>query len=172
MGISPPTDIVLDVMRAADPERVRAARSALAARAAGAPPGDDAGAATAADAGRGHVFGLGPLKPGPSPTRPASAGPPPAPVAAPDDPSAIFTDFEAVTLTTFVKAMLPREADSIYGGGLAGGIFRDMYAAEIASEIARAGGVGVAERLAAHYGRGGDGAPPADPATPGAGRAA
>jgi Rod binding domain-containing protein len=66
--------------------------------------------------------------------------------------------------------MLPREADSIYGGGLAGGIFRDMYAAEIASEIARAGGIGVADRLAVHYGREGDGRALADPDASHAGR--
>ena len=81
MAISPPSDIVLDVARAAEPMDVEAARAALTKRAGGA------SVAFAVDADMG--------------SRPA--GPP-----AGTDRGQEFKRFEAMVLQTFIQNMLPR----------------------------------------------------------------
>lgn len=151
MGISPPTDLVLDVVRAADPARVRAAEAALS-RVAVQP-------AAFADASAGGPS----FAPSASFHVPAHASAEALEVALANDatlhraPTAggvtggatadVFREFEAVTLTTFVKALMPKDASAVFGSGSAGEIFRSMLAEEIAAEVAAAGGIGIARQL-------------------------
>ena len=52
--------------------------------------------------------------------------------------------FEATTLTTFVQHMLPPE-DSAVWGGRAGAMWRSVFAQNLAEDVARGGGIGIAE---------------------------
>jgi Rod binding domain-containing protein len=60
-----------------------------------------------------------------------------------------FRQLEAFVLQTFVEAMLPKNAESVFGKGTAGGIWKSMLAERLADEIARNGGLGIARDLAA-----------------------
>src|SRR5690554_5429545 len=56
-------------------------------------------------------------------------------------------EFEALVLQTFVQDMLPREAESVFGSGTASAFWRSMLAEQIAKELARSGGVGIADMI-------------------------
>jgi len=59
-------------------------------------------------------------------------------------------ELEAFVLQHFVEAMLPREAESVYGRGTAGAFWKSMLAEHVARELARSGGVGIARVVAPH----------------------
>lgn len=127
MAISTPGDIVLDVVRAADPTQVEAARARLSSF---------AGGATSTD----FSVALG--------ARPASS---PSGKATPE----AFRKFEAMVLQTFLQSMLPADTESVYGGGVAGQMWQSLLAEKLAETMAERGGIGIAERvLADHYYRG------------------
>ena len=96
MAISPPGDIVLDVMKAADPAAVETARAKLASMTSRAQE---------------TVFSVSGAT--------ASHGRSGAPAAANTQPEA-FAKFEAMVLQTFLQSMLPKDTESVYGGGMAG----------------------------------------------------
>jgi hypothetical protein len=145
VAITPPSDIVLDVARAADPERYRAAverlarlRAAAGAETTGAPRSADGRATVDGPTGRaaphalaahghGHSHGM------PIPRRRLDA----------------YGQFEAFVLQSFIESMLPRNATNVYGRGTAGEIWRSMLAEKMGEELARSGQVGIARRLAA-----------------------
>jgi hypothetical protein len=52
--------------------------------------------------------------------------------------------FEAAMLSPLVKAMLPPEDSAVWGGS-GGSTWRSFYARELAAEIARSGGIGIAD---------------------------
>jgi hypothetical protein len=60
----------------------------------------------------------------------------------------VFSQFEAFVLQSFLQAMLPKHADSVFGRGTAGEIWKSMLAEQLASEIARSGRVGIARQIA------------------------
>lgn len=135
MSINPPLDIVLDVARAADPTRYRQAVERLTR---GAPA--DAAAfegmldpATTASA---------PASPVVTPQSAVSSRP------VPSDAAKAFRGFEAMALTTFVEAAFPDNASAAFGSGLAGGVWKSMLAEQIATQMARSGGIGIADQLA------------------------
>jgi len=165
MTISPPSDIVLEVARAADPAKLAAAterlRDIAAARGrdtgafetlvAQAAPGGNAAPAPVpparfdADRARVRLANLETL--GAPPARPIGAGADlPAPRAAPAHETPAVR-FEAQFLRTVVETMLP-DTQSLYGEGTAGSIWKGFLAEEIGAELARAGGVGIADALA------------------------
>jgi len=140
MAISPPSDIVNDVARAADPARYQAAAQKLLD-----------GAASADGASFENAFKM-------------ASG---TPLTAPG--TDIYTlrnslrndaessnavkakkahqEFEAYILQTFVESMLPKDAESTYGKGSAGSIWKSMMAEQIGAQIARVGGIGIAEQI-------------------------
>ncbi|MBD8909027.1 rod-binding protein [Methylorubrum zatmanii] len=135
MSITPPSDIVMDVARAADPARYQEAASKLSQ------PGDPAAFASAADeaareAGlsthlpldaHGTLTGLKndtALK--------GSADP--------------YRKFEGQVIQQFVEAMLPK-AETVFGKGNAGGIWKSMLAEQLGQQIAKTGGIGIARML-------------------------
>ncbi|MBB3935550.1 rod-binding protein [Aureimonas phyllosphaerae] len=69
--------------------------------------------------------------------------------------------FEAFVLRNFVESMLPSKNTAFFGTGTAGNIWRSMLAERIGDEMAKAGGVGIAEMLEKD-GRGGGKAPVVD----------
>ncbi len=122
MAISPPSDIVLDVARAAGPADLEAARAALVKRSG------EAAAAFSLDRS--------------APARPAEA----------DAGGDKFKRFEAMVLQTFIQNMLPKDTEDVYGKGLAGDMWKSQLAEKVADVMAAHGGIGIAKSmLADHY---------------------
>ncbi len=137
LAISATGDLVLDVVRAADPAAVEAARTRLAAFAGKAQEAEfgvaAAGEATAARPAAGNAAGATPEA---------------------------FARFEAMVLQSFIQTMLPKDTESVYGGGLAGEMWQSMLAEQLGHTMAKRGGIGIADRiLADHYAAGEDKVP-------------
>jgi Rod binding domain-containing protein len=126
LAISPPSDIVLDVARAADPAEIATARLQLERRGAAA-----AGAVSFAAVARTDT---------PSATDAAAnsrnAGIPKA-----------YRKFEAVVLQTFMKSIMPKDSDAVFGKGLAGDMWKSQLAEQLGNVLADRGGIGIANRL-------------------------
>ncbi len=58
-------------------------------------------------------------------------------------------DFEAVVLQSFISSMLPENAENVYGEGTAGSVWKSMLAEQISKQMAKSGGIGIAERILA-----------------------
>lgn len=135
MSISPPTDIVMDVAKAADPQRYQEAAAKLSA------PGDPAAFTDAVRAAglalhmpldaRGSLTSLQ------NQTTLAGAGPV-------SDP---YRKFEGLVLQQFVEAMMPDKSETVFGKGNAGHIWKSMLAEQIGQQIAKAGGIGIAKMM-------------------------
>ncbi|WP_027165146.1 rod-binding protein [Mesorhizobium sp. WSM3224] len=133
MAISPPSDIVMDVARAAEPADVEAARAALARRANGTSAPFSVDPSATADAG--------------SVLSRATAD-----KAEATNPAKKFQRFEAMVLTTFVQNMMPKDTEGVYGKGLAGDMWKSQLAEKVADVMAAHGGIGIAKSmLADHY---------------------
>ena len=131
LAISPPGDIVLDVARAVGPEGMETAKAALEKRA-------QSGIAAA------------PFEPVAPETAGAFNGAAPASSTAPADKA--YQRFEAVVLQTFLQSMMPKDSQAVYGSGLAGDMWKSELAQQVASVMAKHGGIGIANRLLkAHY---------------------
>ena len=136
MAINPGSDILSDALIAANPQRAEAAAGRLAALAAAdgsdLPPFDAVLAAepqaAQAVAAKLPVTALGvenqALRSGKR-----------------DNP---YEQFEAVMLKSFFELMLPEHADSVFGSGFAGGVWKSMFA----QSLAQAAGHGKITRLA------------------------
>ena len=137
MSISPPGDIVLDVLRASDPARQQAATRKLnrvaepIIRPTAAAP-NRASFATKISAMQGgyraNLAGAG---------RPA-----PNSVA-----GSAHRQFETLVLKDFVQRMLPAKAEATFGEGTAGSIWKSWMADAVATEVAKSGGVGISDML-------------------------
>ncbi|MCO5157651.1 MAG: rod-binding protein [Aquamicrobium sp.] len=123
MAIATAGDLILDVVRAADPAAAEAARAKLASLSAKVEGVKFDPAAAGADAPRGKA-------------------------ATPE----AFARFEAMVLQSFIQTMLPADTESVYGGGMAGEMWQSILAEQLGTTIARRGGIGIAERvLRDHY---------------------
>lgn len=137
MAISPPTDLVMDVLRAADPSDVQAAQAKLkanrAAFAATSLASTDKGFSVAVDRldETGTKAGLH------LPASAAKAG------KMPEE----YRKFEASVLQTFVNSILPSDSEEVYGKGSAGEFWKSMMSEQIANQISESGGVGIAEQV-------------------------
>jgi flagellar protein FlgJ len=153
LAINPPSDIVLGVANAANPQKLRAAAAQLA-RVGGDNAVENASLTGAV---------TGPLRPSSWPpaskVRPvfdpqAHASMPPA-ATPPQGPAAkrtpdVYTKFEAFLVQTFVESMLPSDAPNVFGSGTAGKIWKSMLAEHLANEIAKSTAFGIADRIAKH----------------------
>lgn len=79
-----------------------------------------------------------------------------SPASKPSSNGDVMQKFEAVVLSTFVQAMMPKNATSVFGEGLAGDMWKAQMAEKIADQISRHGGIGIAARLVADYQKNGD----------------
>ena len=139
MAIQPPSDIVNDVARAADPARYQTATARLAAGAAPVDPGafDEAlqAAAPAPASGGFDIYAArNTLRNGTQ----ASAN---------DQAKRAYQQFESFVLQSFVESMMPKNAEDLFGKGNAGAIWKSMMAEQIAGQVAKAGGIGIADQL-------------------------
>ena len=129
MAISPPSDIVLDVARAAEPATLETARARLASRAA------------AVASGLADAFSRG--ETGAPLSRETSTD-----GATPKS----YVDFEAMVLQTFVQSMMPKDAEDVYGEGMAGDMWKSMMSQQLGTVMADRGGIGIADSLIkGHY---------------------
>ena len=62
-----------------------------------------------------------------------------------------FQKFEAMVLQTFLQSMLPQDAESVYGKGIAGDMWKSFLAQELGQQMAKAGGIGIADRVLGDY---------------------
>ena len=144
MAIDPPSDVVLEVAKAADPERAAAATRRLNALAA-ADVGDFS--ATLAQTARSAAPDAAPAAAmADARSRLADAA-----AAAGDRAAKAQVDFEATILNGFVSEMLPKDDAAVFGQGLAGEMWRSMLADQVARQIAKSGALGLARRLFAEH---------------------
>lgn len=137
MAIKPPSDIVLDVVRAADPARQQAAVEKLTGR-------------PVTESTR-HEFAsfVGDVRPA---AQPAACGQTMARSGGQEVPDA-YRSFEAFFIQSFVESMLPKGSAANFGSGTAGEVWRSQLAEKIGTEIAASGGIGIADRLLANEAR-------------------
>jgi Rod binding domain-containing protein len=57
------------------------------------------------------------------------------------------SQLEAAFLSQFIGEMLPKDADSAFGKGYAGDMWRSMLAERVADQMAASGRLGIASRL-------------------------
>jgi Rod binding domain-containing protein len=149
MSIRPPSDIVLEVAQAADPVRQRTALERLARLSAGA--GASLAAPDAAPVAFADIYrsldAEAPAAPGTADLRSrlARSLPQAKAQAAPRAEDA-YRKFEAFFLQSFIQMMLP-DAESVFGRGTAGGMWRSLMAEKLGDGLAQHGGIGIADRL-------------------------
>ena len=135
MSIQTATDIILDVVRAADPAVAQRAEAMLEAasirkseQAAGTPAFQHQLLASASESS--------------VTVSAASVGD-----AAPDKSLEVYQRFEAMILQNFVGSMLPKDSEQLYGEGTAGDIWKGMMAEQLGAVLAKGGGIGIAARM-------------------------
>ncbi len=138
MSIAPPSDIILDVAQAADPQRLQAATSKLARMASGSAtlPDDFATLLTQA----GSLPGSTPATPA---VRSTLATTPARIVTAPASP---YRKFEAVLLQSFVQEILPKD-EQLFGDAASADISRSMMAEQLANQLAKSDKIGIARMI-------------------------
>ncbi len=145
MSIRPPSDIVLDVVRAADPTQVAEASRRLTRGVSVDALAFDAALDRAAGSRPRHLMDaagvLSSRRTNEALFQNANAGAPRGGDA--------YSRFEAMALATFVESMLPSRADAVFGEGTSGRIWKGMMAEKIAAQLAEAGGIGIADQLRA-----------------------
>lgn len=139
MAINPPSDILSEVARAADPTRYQAAARSLLqdTSPAGVPTFEDTVRSIAAR----------PIGVGADIYQIRNSMRNDAESAAAAKSKKAAQEFEAFVLQTFVESMLPKEAENTYGKGSAGSIWKSMMAEQVGAQVARAGGIGVAKYI-------------------------
>jgi peptidoglycan hydrolase FlgJ len=145
MAFNPRTDVVLEVLSAADPSRASLAAQRLNALAnSNAPPADFAAnldrAAGTATAMTSPVASAADAR---SRLTEAPGGP--------DKLGQAKTQFEAMMLNSFVGELLPKDTGDVFGQGMAGDMWRSMLAEQVSMQIAKSGKLGLARRLFATH---------------------
>ena len=146
MAISPPSDIVLDVARAADPSRQQVAFERLQRIGNGA-AGTQFAAAVDEAAPSAAAPGLAGAREKFASLAPAKLNV--APNATQTKTTKTMQQFEAQVISTFIEQMLPEASTNNFGSGTAGGVWRSMLSEQIANQIAKAGGLGIREKVEA-----------------------
>lgn len=160
MAISPPSDIVLDVARAADPARLQLAVDRLQKLGNGI-AGSQFAAAVDEAAPAGGVPGLAGAREKFAALAPAKLDNTAS--AVPSKNAKTMQQFEAQVIQTFIEQMMPEATANNFGSGTAGGVWRSMLSEQIANQIAKAGGLGLREKVeAAIAARNNTGTPAAD----------
>ena len=137
VAISPPSDLVLDVVRAADPAEVQAAQAKLKANKAAF------AAASLAEAGAGFGAALDIISTPATDAGLGNAEPSKNLSKMPEE----YRKFEAGVLQNFVSSMLPSDSEQVYGKGSAGEFWKSMMAEQIADGMSKNGGIGIAEQM-------------------------
>lgn len=162
MAIRPPSDLILDVAAAADPSKLQAATERLdttggeeagaafeAALVTASQAATAAASAPATSAAAAAVTGANAPVRGTTATITDARN---APMLRDDtSPAKAMRKLEAFFLQSALQEMLPKDAEALYGAGLAGDIWKSMLAEQLAAELAKSAKFGIAERLAGHH---------------------
>jgi peptidoglycan hydrolase FlgJ len=133
MSISPVSDLVMDVVQAADPAKVMEAQAKLKTIKAA----NEAVQLASTDKGfTATVRGLDNARDSKM-----------ANVKQTDEAPETYRNFEAVVLQNFVQSMMPKESEEVYGKGSSGEYWQSMMAEQIAKSISDGGGIGIAASL-------------------------
>jgi peptidoglycan hydrolase FlgJ len=128
MAISPPSDLVLDVAMAADPETMRASveklRSMVSDR-----------IAASLQLSRDNFASI------------QQTGVAMADAKVPEAPNPAYKKFEAFMLQSFVESMFTGDNQAVFGQGIAGDYWKSMMAEAVANKMTDAGGIGIARML-------------------------
>ena len=143
MIVTATSDLVLDVLDAADPVSQRAATAKLDALKSSdtdfsATMDAEAKAATA-DQSAAKI----------AETQSSAINGAPVQVIKAPASGEVYRKFEAFILQTFVETMLPKESEQVFGKGTAGGIWKSMLAEQLGAQLAKGKGIGIAKQLAA-----------------------
>ncbi len=138
MAISPPSDLVLDVVRAADPTEVEAAQAKLKANQAAF------AANSLAEAGNGFTSAVDVLD---RASQKAGLADVKNRGTKTEEVPETYRKFEAMVLQNFIKNMLPSDSEEVYGKGATGDIWKGMMAEQLGNTIAQGDGIGVAKQL-------------------------
>src|SRR5690606_2850970 len=133
MAINPPSDLVMDVARAADPQAYRMAAERLRAPSA---------SGTMAASGAGGLTRDGFASFSDSLAAGVSVRPDAQNAANP-----AYRKFEAFMLQSFVQSMFTSDTTATFGKGIAGEYWKSMMAEAMANKMADGGGVGIAKLL-------------------------
>jgi flagellar protein FlgJ len=149
MTVAPISDLIVDVMAAADPVSQRVAANKLERLA----PVTDQNFAAAVDekigtAGveRSEASAEGGGTSGGNAVDDSTGHA--TIVRGPSSDRAVYRKFEAFILQMFVESMLPQDASEVFGKGTAGTVWRSMLAEQIGNEMAKGNGIGIAQQLA------------------------
>lgn len=136
MAINPPSDIIADVIAAADPQRAASVEARLKSIASARPA---EAFETVVEKTRPFVRGQEIAR---TPARVA---------AAPSDDASrrkqAMVEFEGNILGFLVKELLPKDQAAVAGGGQAGEMWRSMLADQVGKQIAKSGVLHLHERL-------------------------
>jgi flagellar protein FlgJ len=138
MAVKLPSDLIVDVMRNADPARQRAAVAKLESLSGSTEPAfagimGATGAVTAVPAGA-----------------PPQAGPLAAvsPSQETGNAAVAYQGFERMVLRNMFETLLPNEYSGAFGEGPSSGVWRSLAADQLAGVYAKTGGIGIANTLA------------------------
>jgi peptidoglycan hydrolase FlgJ len=145
MAFNPRTDVVLEVLSAADPSRASLAAQRLNSLAGSNSRPTDFSAdldrlATVTSPTPGTPMNGADAR---SRLSEASGGP--------EKLGKAKTQFEAMMLSSFVNELLPKETSEVFGQWMAGDMWRSMLAEQVSMQIAKSGKLGIARRLFATH---------------------
>ncbi|MGH1418902.1 MAG: rod-binding protein [Hyphomicrobiaceae bacterium] len=66
---------------------------------------------------------------------------------APATQKTVGNEFEAFVLQSFIKQMLPKNAESVFGDGLSGDVYKSMMANALGGSLAQRSSIGIAEHI-------------------------
>lgn len=142
MAVTLPSDLVLDVMRAADPARSRETLARLNKGAAVDPQGRDFAA----------VMNAAQTSDGPAtaefPEMTGGVSLPLTPGETNDPKARAYRSFEKMMLQNMVETMLPAADTGVFGDQISGGVWRSMTADALSTSVADSGGIGIASMIA------------------------
>ena len=145
MAFNPRTDVVMEVLSAADPSRASLAAQRLNALAGSNAPSADFSADLERAAGFAAAIAAPLANAADARSRLAEIP------GGPDKLGQAKTQFEAMMLSSFVGELLPKDASSVFGQGTAGDMWRSMLAEQVSLQIAKSGKLGLARRLFATH---------------------
>lgn len=138
MSIFPPSDLVIDVGRAADPSRRAAAIQRLERLSSPVP---DAGSTPASHS---DPYTFTNIHPTLSQSRPSDRLK--LDTGRPDGVSA-FKNFEAFLLQTWLEVLLPKIDGGAYGNDHAGGVWRTLMAEQLGDQLAKSDSLGISKLI-------------------------
>jgi len=131
MAFNPRTDVVMEVLSAADPSRASLAAQRLSALAASNGPGADFSADLKRAASSATAIAAPVANAADARSRLSEIP------GGPDKLGQAKTQFESMMLSSFVGEMLPKDASAVFGQGTAGDMWRSMLASAPVADSAR-----------------------------------